>query len=128
MLGGFAVLAIAYVGALYLGFNLPRPAFLERSVAGNAELKVTVLMDNNVKNPLNNIEVDVGEQPGPPAKGGVAITDNAGVATFHLRPGSYVIYFNLGTFPKNLAMPELVHIEIRENQANEKTLLLQTKK
>lgn len=120
-----AAVAIFYVGAMFLGF-VPKPAFLDQGIAGNAELKVTLLMDNNVKNPLPNIEVDVAVKPGQPPKGGVAMTDQSGTATFKIKPGTYSIFFNENSFPKNLKVPELVQITVSEGVTNEKTVLVTT--
>lgn len=126
---GLFILAILYVGAIFLGFNLPKPAFLEdKGIEGNSELKVTLLMDNNVKNPLPNIEVDVAEKPGQPPKGGIAITNEEGIATFKVKPGSYFIYFNDDTFPKNLDTPEPQPINVTEEAISEKTFLITTNK
>ncbi len=108
-----------------------RPEFLsmlclDKGIEGNTELKVTLFMDNNIKNPLPNIEVDVAKKPGQPPKGGVAITNDQGIATFNIKPGSYFIYFNNLTFPKNLSTPEPQSITVVEGAANEKTLLITT--
>lgn len=121
------VLLILYLGAIFLGFNLPKPAFLEKSIAGNAVLSVRLVMDNNAQNPVNRVEVDLGEKPGPPAKGGAAVTDDSGIATFNVKPGNYVIYFNEGTFPQNLQIPELISVQVLEGQINEKTIKVTTK-
>lgn len=83
-------------------------------------------MDNNVQNPLSDIEVDLAEKPGQPPKGGVALTDESGVAVFKVRPGSYYIYFNDNTFPKNLKVPELEQIVVKEGVVNDKTILVTT--
>jgi hypothetical protein len=120
--------AIFYFAAIFLGANLPKPAFLEKGIEGNTELKVTLLMDNNVKNPLPNVEIDLAQKPGQPPKGGTAITDESGVATFKVKPGDYYVYFNENTFPQNLKVPELVQIVVEEGVANEKTILVTTSK
>lgn len=117
---------ILYTGAIFLGFNLPKPEFLDKGIEGNAVLKITLLMDNNVKNPLPNIEVDVAEKPGPPPKGGIALTDESGVATFKIKPGSYYVFFNDLTFPKNLSRPQPVQITVSDGGVNEKTILITT--
>lgn len=122
------ILVALYAGAIFAGFNLPKPAFLDNGIEGNTELKIILLMDNNVKNPLSNIEVDVAEKPGQPPKGGIAITNEQGIAIFKIKPGSYFIYFNNLTFPKNLNTPEPQSITITEGVVNEKTLLITTKK
>lgn len=117
---------IFYAVAVLLGVNLPKPAFLKKGIEGNAELKVTLLMDNNVQNPLSNVEIDLAEKPGQPPKGGLALTDESGVAVFKVKPGSYYIYFNDNTFPKNLKVPELEQIVVKEGVVNEKTILVTT--
>ena len=120
-------LIIFYAAAIMLGLDLPKPAFLNKGIEGNAELSVTLLMNNNVKNPIPNTEVDVAEKPGQPPKGGVAITNESGVATFKIKPGNYYIYFNENSFPKNLAIPESQQITVVEGKVNEKTFLVNTK-
>lgn len=120
------VLVLGYALGNILPFNLS--LFSGQSIAGDAKLEVKLVMDNG--NPLSNIEVDVGEKTGPPPKGGVAVTNESGVATFSIKPGSYVIYFNLGTFPKNLDWPQggpETKILVEENRVNEKTLILKAK-
>ena len=120
------IVALLYGGGIVLGFDLPKPAFLDQGIGGSAELKVTLLMDNNLKNPLANIEVDVAKKLGPPPKGGVAVTDESGVATFKIKPGNYYLYFNHASFPKNLAVPESQPITVTEGAVNQKTLLITT--
>jgi hypothetical protein len=120
--------AIIYAGAILLGFNLPRPGFLNPGIEGEVVLKVTLLMDNNVRNPLDRIEVDVAKNPGPPPKGGVAVTDETGTATFKLKPSSYYIFFNDNSFPKNLAVPALEEITVVEGVGSERTILVTTRK
>lgn len=120
------ILLAAYAGAILAGFNLPKPAFLDKGIEGDTEVSVTLLMDNNSKDPLANIEVDIGKKPGPPPKGGVAITNQVGIATFKIKPGDYVIYFNDLTFPSNLAVPETQPITVTEGDANVKTILITT--
>ncbi len=120
------VLVVLYLGGIFLGLDLPKPAFLEKSIVGNETLKVKVVMDNSAQNPINNVEVDLGEKPGPPDKGGAMVTDSMGVATFKVKPGSYVIYFNESSFPKNLKTPDLVNVQVQEGQINEKTVMVTT--
>lgn len=127
LISAFA-LAILYVGAIFLGFDLPKPAFLDKGIEGKAVLKVTLLMDNNNNDPVSKTEVDVALKPGQPPKGGVAFTDEAGVATFNIKPGTYSIYFNENSFPNNLAIPEPQSITVVEEGNNETTFLIDTKK
>ncbi len=107
----------------FTGFAIPG-----KSIEGNAKLEVKLVLDNGT--PLTKIEVDLGETTGPPPKGGVAVTNENGIATFNVKPGSYVIYFNVGTFPKNLDWPQggpETKIQVEENKVNQKTLILKTK-
>lgn len=118
---------VFYFSAIFLGFNLPKPPFLEKGIEGNSKLQVTLLMDNNVKNPLPNIEVDLAEKPGKPPSGGVAMTDESGVANFKVKPGTYFIYFNDLSFPKNLAVPQPQQITVSDEKISEKTFLITTR-
>jgi len=95
--------AFVLMGYFALRFLFPRPV---EDIRGDAQLMVTVLTDGN--EPLGNIEVDVGRQPGPPPVGGVARTDGRGVATFSVKPGQYAVYFNTIGFPANLVPPVAV--------------------
>jgi hypothetical protein len=122
------MMVVLYAGAILLGFNLPKPGFLNKSIEGEAVLKVTLLMDNNVRDPLANIEVDVAEKPGAPPKGGIAVTDESGVATFKIKSGTYYVFFNDFTFPKNLEMPPVAQVTVSEGAATEKTILMTTSK
>ena len=77
--------------------------------------------------PLPNLEIDLGLQPGNPPVGGVAITDENGVAVFSVQAGAYFIYFNDNTFPKNLVMPEPEQIIISKEGINDKTIFFTVK-
>ncbi len=121
------LLVLGYFVAIYAGVDLPKPKFLEKSIEGSATLEVKLLMDNRV-NPVTQTEVDLSEKPGFPPRGGVAVTNESGIATFKVKPGTYYIYFNENTFPKNLKVPELEQVIIKEGVANEKTILITAKK
>lgn len=95
------------------------------SISGSAKLEVTLQLDNG--QPVSNVEVDLGEKPGPPKRGGVAVTDENGLAVFSVQSGNYVIYFNSGKFPKNLQEPEPQSIQVSEEGVNKKTIVLKTK-
>ncbi len=82
-------------------------------------------MDNG--QPIPKLEIDLDTQPGPPAKGGVSHTDDNGTATFKVKPGDYVIYFNNGTFPKNLGMVGIVPVTVETEKVNEKTIYFRAK-
>ena len=73
------------------------------SIKGIASLNVTV--KTKLGAPVKNVEVDVGKKAGPPPIGGVAKTNEKGIATFFVKPGNYVIYFNDNTFPAELKAP-----------------------
>ena len=124
------VLLVVFIAGYALGNILPfnLSLFSESSIVGNAKLEIKLVMDNGT--PVPKVEVDLAEKTGQPPKGGIAVTDEKGRATFNVKPGNYVIYFNLGTFPKNLEWsqggPE-TKIQVEENKVNEKTLILKTK-
>ncbi len=121
---GLIIFAAGYAaGSLNLlnGFSfIPKP-----SVAGTAKLEVKLLMDNGT--PVAKVEIDVGEQPGPPAVGGAMATDERGVATFMLKPGTYTVYFNNGTWPQNLEQPGLRQVTVEEGKTSQVTLTVKTK-
>jgi len=98
---------------------------MTNTIKGDAVLEVTLLMNNNSRDPLGKIEVDVAEKPGPPPEGGIAITDESGIATFRIKPGVYFIYFNNSNFPKNLSTPEPSSVVVTEG-INTKTILITT--
>ncbi len=122
---------IAFVVGYSAGNLIPFTgfAFAGKSIEGTAKLEVKLVLDNGM--PIPKIEVDVADKTGPPPKGGVAVTDDNGVATFNIKPGSYVIYFNLGTFPKNLDWPQggpVTSIQVSDGAVNQKILVLKAKK
>lgn len=96
-----------------------------RSIEGNTVLQVKAFMDNGT--PVPKLEIDLDVQPGPPAKGGASYTDENGIATFKVKPGDYVIYFNSGTFPKNLNMIGIMPVTVEAGKVNEKTLYFKAK-
>lgn len=94
-------------------------------IKGSAKLEVTIL-DSSSK-PVTNLEVDVAEKPGPPLPGGDSLTNQDGVATFNIKPGNYVIFFNSGNFPQNLQESEIQPIQVVEGSVNKKTITLKSK-
>jgi len=72
--------------------------------------------------PIKNLEIDVGKKLGPPPRGGVAYTDENGIATFYLKPGKYYLYFNAANFPKDFEYPEPKEIIVEEGKINEYTV------
>lgn len=117
------LLLIGYILGSIFPLNIPRLA--GKSIEGNTELQVKALTDNG--QPIPKLEIDVDVRPGPPSKGGVAATDENGVAVFKLKPGNYVIYFNGTNFPQNLNRIDDVPVTVVEGQVNEKTLYFKAK-
>lgn len=97
----------------------------KKNIEGNSKLEVSLLVDNN--QPVKDVEIDLAEKPGPPPKGGIAVTNERGIAEFNVQPGNYFIYFNSNYFPKNLQEPELLQVQVAEGQVNKKTITLKTK-
>lgn len=93
---------------------------------GPARLEVAVTMDNGT--PVPNLEVDVAEKPGSPKRGGVAITDQNGIAVLDIQPGDYFIFFNENNFPQNLAHANPQPVRVTEGGVNKKMIVLTTKK
>ena len=121
----FAIFILGYI----VGNLIPWSGFSfsgAESIDGAAKLEVTLQMDSG--QPVADVEVDLAEKPGPPKRGGVAPTNENGVATFSVQPGNYVIYFNSGSFPKNLQEPEPQPIQLSEENVSKKTIILKTKK
>jgi hypothetical protein len=98
----------------------------DEGIQGNARLEVTLKMDNGRL--LDNVEVDLAEEPGPPPIGGVALSDENGLAVFNVKPGNYFIFFNDNNFPKNVESPEAQPVEVLADKVNQKTIILNIKK
>ncbi|MDD5711084.1 MAG: hypothetical protein PHV43_03240 [Candidatus Colwellbacteria bacterium] len=94
----------------------------DKGIQGNTQLGVTLKMDNG--SPLGNVEVDLAETPGQPPIGGVALSDENGLAVFNVQPGNYFIFFNDENFPQNIETPTPTPIEIREGEANQIEIIL----
>ncbi len=107
-------------------FNLGRGVMPE-NISGDAELQVTVTRQNGA--PVVDVEVDVAEQTGQPPQGGFRNTNADGVATFKIKSGDYVIYFNVGNFPADLLPPPgPISIQISGGEPTLKTIILENKK
>lgn len=119
----FVFLFVGYAAGNFFPFG--GFSFFSPSIEGNTMLQVRATMDNGT--PVAKLEIDLGEKPGPPPRGGVSHTDENGVAIFNVKPGEYVIYFNSGTFPKNLNMIGLVPVSVMEGKINEKTVVFMAK-
>lgn len=113
--------AIGY--ALGNVFPLGRFKIEDKGIQGDAKLTLKFVTTENV--PVSDLEIDIAEQPGPPPKGGVAISDKNGAANFSVKPGLYYIYFNSSTFPKNFKQPDLIRMQVDEGKINEKTITLE---
>jgi hypothetical protein len=105
---------------------------VQQAIVGNMTAYVKVVTDKGAA--VKNLEVDMGLTPGgKPPEGGTAVTNASGIAMFHVKPGTYVIYFNLSTFPQDLVYPpstspqSATSITVSENGPSEQTIVLQTK-
>jgi len=94
----------------------------EESIQGQTILEVKVMTED--KNLLAGIEVDIARKPGPPPIGGVASTDENGLAVFNIKPGKYFIFFNTNNFPKNLKCPNPQPIKVKEGIINTQIVVL----
>ncbi|MDD5071923.1 MAG: hypothetical protein PHQ42_04285 [Patescibacteria group bacterium] len=119
-LGNFFPLNIFARSQLSSQFNLP--ILEDKGIQGDARLEVILKMDDG--RPLNNVEVDVAEEPGPPPIGGVAISDDNGLAVFDIKSGNYFIFFNDNNFPKNVKNPEAQAVEVKAGEVNQKIIIL----
>ena len=97
----------------------------DEGIQGEARLEVTLKMDNGRL--LDNVEVDLAEEPGPPPIGGVALSDENGLAVFNVRPGNYFIFFNDNNFPKNIEASEPQPVEVMTDKINQQTIILKIK-
>jgi hypothetical protein len=103
--------------------NLSSESDSEKGIQGNTQLIITAKRADT-GDPVSNLEIDFATQPGPPPVGGMALTDENGVAEFNVQPGDYFIYFNQNTFPENLKMPSPEKITVVEGITNKKELFL----
>lgn len=122
-LASVAFLVIGYV----IGSFLPLSGFQHSgdSIVGDAELRIHVVTDDGTA--VTGLEVDLAETMGPPPEGGYAVSDGNGVATFHVKPGEYLAYFNSNTFPQYLEMIDSYPVSVEDGVANEATIVLETK-
>lgn len=115
-------IVILFAGYL-LGSYFPISGFATRqSIIGNAGLKVTVLKPDG--KPLSRTEVDLAEEPGVPKIGGAVKTDAKGVAEFHVKPGTYLIFFNASNFPKGLVQHDMPQVTLTEGKTVTQTIKL----
>jgi flagellar basal body-associated protein FliL len=117
------ILALALVAVV--GYFMFFQSTNTADIKGDAELKVTVVSSGG--SPVAGLEIDLGAKSGPPPQGGVAITDQAGVASFSVKPGKYAIYFNTAAFPGNLVVPRETPFEVVAGKSNEAKIILQEK-
>ncbi len=119
------ILLIAFLLGYILG-NISPLAFFQflGSARGESELRIIALVEGK---PINNLEIDIGKKLGPPPKGGIAQTNEKGIATFYLKPGKYYLYFNASNFPENLEYPAPREITVEEGKINEYTINLNPK-
>ncbi|OGY57090.1 MAG: hypothetical protein A2Y84_00310 [Candidatus Colwellbacteria bacterium RBG_13_48_8] len=97
----------------------------DKGIQGDSQLQVTLKMDNG--SPLGNVEVDLAETPGQPPVGGVALSDEDGLAIFNVQPGNYFIFFNDENFPQNIETPAPTPIGVKENEINQIEIILKVR-
>jgi hypothetical protein len=128
-----------FVGALlgYFGRDLPAllsqeedlPTQLESGeYAGEEVLKIAVKKEDGT--PLTGFEIDLwaeGKTEGPPTAA-IEETDENGIATFNLKPGTYWQGYNLSNWPEDLQVPiGQREIEVKEGEINEVALTIKSK-
>jgi uncharacterized GH25 family protein len=119
------LLIVVFILGYIAGNISPLPFFqFFGNIKGENELRVKILSEGK---PVKNLEVDVAKKPGPPPKGGVAITNENGIATFYLESGKYHVFFNAANFLKNLEYPAPKQIVVEEGKVNEYTINLTPK-
>jgi hypothetical protein len=118
------IIAVVCLVALNRMLNINRFLF-QNNIKGEVKLEVTVLRENH--QPVANLEVDMARTPGQPPEGGVAQTDNKGIAVFYLRPNTYARYFNGNNFPQDLQQPEnLTQVKVEKDKINQQTIILKS--
>lgn len=125
---GLAKTAAIAVLLLALGYVIGNlfPLGAKQSVRGDAELRIILLDDGGT--PVYDTEVDVAENSGQPPEGGSVQTDANGTAVFFVKPGRYVVYFNVGNFSQNLQYPQQpMPVVVQKDGVNEKTIILKRK-
>jgi hypothetical protein len=96
------------------------------TITGDVELKVIVLDEK--KKPIPNLEVDLDKNvPPSPASILFVDTDENGVATFQLKPGTYFVFFNGNNFPNDFRIPRTQKIDVKSGQENKLTIILKRK-
>jgi len=129
LIGVIVIFATGYL----LGSFIPLSSFqgsaqmnaLKAQVEGDTPLYVQILSDAGT--PVANLEVDFGIRN---ADGGHELamynfTNQSGVATFFVKDGDYLIFFNTNGFPSNLAyMGALTSVTVTNATLNEKTITL----
>lgn len=100
----------------------------EGEYIGDEVLEVTVKKEDGT--PLVGFEIDLwaeGKTEGPPTAA-IKETDSNGVATFHLKSGTYWQGFNLSNWPSDLETPiGQRKIVVREGEINTVTVTLKSK-
>jgi hypothetical protein len=122
------VVALIIVVLCFFGFYQVINSSLSTSpsIRGEAVLEVTILTEN--QRPVADLEVDVATKPGQPPQGGLAKTDERGVATFSVKPGEYFIFFNSNNFPSNLVYPdETKSVKVEAGKINQVSVVLKSR-
>ncbi len=122
------IIVFFFVVGYVLGNIFPfNSLFLFRGIAREVDLKITVLRDDQTA--VSGVEVDIDESLPPlPIRMVSSLTNESGVATFKLKPGTYFVFFNLNNFPQDLEFPKTSQrIDIQGNRENELTIVLKRK-
>lgn len=107
------------------GYFLANSSVFKKAIEGDIALEVKIVAQN--QDPLSNIEVNVSQEPGQPPVGGTMFTDETGTAVFHVRPGSYFIFFNSNNFPSGFDYPAPTPVRVEEGQSNFHVITLMPK-
>lgn len=124
ILGKLILILVVLMAGYLVGSYFPIRGFFssEANIKGNAELKVTVLRPD--QSPATNLEVDIATEAGQVLEGGHVKTDSTGVATFHIKPNNYFIFFNAVNFPKDLEYHGDLQVTVEEGKTATQTITL----
>ena len=100
--------------------------FGRKNILGSVKFRVTAITTEN--HPVENIEVIISKQPGPPDIGGEQHTNKEGIAIFTLKPGKYYLGVSTASIHSNLEYPyPPFQIVVQEGKENEQKLILRPK-
>lgn len=136
-IAGLLVVLVIGVVSGYLLRDLPLlrpkqedlPGELESGeYVGDEILKVKLVKEDGT--PLPDFEIDLwaeGKTEGPPTAA-IEETDEEGIATFHLKPGTYWQGFNLSNWPEDLETPVGQRkVTVKSGEINSLTITLKSR-